>query len=85
MSPAETTEMTGLIESLPETLTILIIEHDMDVIFNLAERITVLHYGQIISEGTPEEIRADRTVQEIYLGSEGLALSKGHRGGDGRG
>ncbi|MDX1688836.1 MAG: ABC transporter ATP-binding protein [Candidatus Promineifilaceae bacterium] len=85
MSPAETTEMTGLIESLPESLTILIIEHDMDVIFNLAERITVLHYGQIISEGTPEQIRADQTVQEIYLGSEGLALSDGDGGEPGRG
>lgn len=85
MSPAETTEMTGLIESLPESLTILIIEHDMDVIFNLAERITVLHYGQIISEGTPEQIRADQTVQEIYLGSEGLALSTGAGGETGRG
>lgn len=85
MSPAETTEMTGLIESLPETLTILIIEHDMDVIFNLAQRITVLHYGQIISEGTPQEIRADQEVQEIYLGSNGMALSAGGEGGDSRG
>jgi len=85
MSPAETAEMTGLIESLPETLTILIIEHDMDVIFNLAERITVLHYGQIISEGAPEVIRADQSVQEIYLGSEGLTLGTGSPGGVGRG
>ena len=85
MSPAETAEMTALIESLPESLTILIIEHDMDVIFNLAERITVLHYGQVIGEGPPEEIRTDRTVQEIYLGSEGMALSAGQAGGDGRG
>lgn len=85
MSPAETKEMTDLIESLPEALTILIIEHDMDVIFNLAERITVLHYGQIIGEGTPEEIRADEKVQEIYLGSEGMALSTGDGGGHDRG
>lgn len=85
MSPAETTEMTDLIASLPQSLTILIIEHDMDVIFNLAERITVLHYGQIISEGTPEEIRADQRVQEIYLGSEGMALSAGRREDDDRG
>ena len=85
MSPAETTEMTDLIESLPQDLTILIIEHDMDVIFNLAERITVLHYGQIISEGTPEEIRADQRVQEIYLGSEEMTLSAGDGGGNNRG
>lgn len=85
MSPAETTEMTALIESLPENLTILIIEHDMDVIFNLADRITVLHYGEVISEGIPEDIRADRTVQEIYLGSEGLALGAAGGEGNGRG
>jgi branched-chain amino acid transport system ATP-binding protein len=67
MSPAETLEMVRLIERLPRSLTMLIVEHDMDVVFNLADRITVLHYGQVISEGTPEEIRADPTVQEIYL------------------
>ncbi len=67
MSPAETLEMVRLIERLPRSLTMLIVEHDMDVVFNLADRITVLHYGQIISEGTPTEIRADPTVQEIYL------------------
>ncbi|MBE7554677.1 MAG: ABC transporter ATP-binding protein [Anaerolineales bacterium] len=69
MSPAETGEMARLIEKLPRTLTMLIVEHDMDVIFSLAERITVLHYGQVISEGTPAEVRADPLVQEIYLGA----------------
>ncbi|MCL4300453.1 MAG: ABC transporter ATP-binding protein [Anaerolineae bacterium] len=68
MSPAETGEMTRLIEKLPRSLTMLIVEHDMDVIFSLAERITVLHYGQVISEGSPAEVRADPLVQEIYLG-----------------
>jgi branched-chain amino acid transport system ATP-binding protein len=68
MSPAETTEMTQLIEGLPRSLTMLIVEHDMDVVFSLADRITVLHYGQVISEGTPAEVRADPLVQEIYLG-----------------
>jgi len=72
MSPAETTDMTGLIESLPQSLTMLIVEHDMDVVFSLADRITVLHYGQIISEGTPNEVRADPTVQEIYLGTDSI-------------
>ncbi len=69
MSPAETIEMTRLIESLPRSLTLLIVEHDMDVIFSLADKITVLHYGQVISQGTPEEVRANPIVQEIYLGS----------------
>jgi branched-chain amino acid transport system ATP-binding protein len=68
MSPAETGEMARLIESLPRSLTMLIVEHDMDVVFSLADRITVLHYGQVISEGTPSEVRADPLVQEIYLG-----------------
>lgn len=68
MSPAETGEMARLIEKLPRSLTMLIVEHDMDVIFSLADRMTVLHYGQVISEGSPEEVRADPTVQEIYLG-----------------
>jgi branched-chain amino acid transport system ATP-binding protein len=68
MSPAETAEMTHLIRELPRSLTILIVEHDMDVIFNLADRITVLHYGQVIRSDTPEEVRRDERVQEIYLG-----------------
>lgn len=68
MSPAETLEMTKLIESLPRTLTMLIVEHDMDVIFSLADTITVLHYGQVITSGAPEEVRRDAQVQEIYLG-----------------
>lgn len=67
MSPAETLEMVRLIEALPRSLTMLIVEHDMDVVFNLADQITVLHYGQVISEGSPAEIRADPMVQEIYL------------------
>jgi len=70
MSPAETIEMTRLIESLSRSLTMLIVEHDMDVVFSLADRITVLHYGQVISEGSPEQVRADPTVQEIYLGAK---------------
>lgn len=70
MSPAETIEMTKLIEGLPKTLTMLIVEHDMDVVFSIADKITVLHYGQKISEGTPDEVRANPMVQEIYLGNE---------------
>lgn len=68
MSPAETADMTRLIQELPRSLTLLIVEHDMDVIFTLADRITVLHYGQVIRSGTPDEVRRDERVQEIYLG-----------------
>ncbi|MFQ5399260.1 MAG: ABC transporter ATP-binding protein [Anaerolineae bacterium] len=69
MSPAETAEMTRLIQELPRSLTMMIVEHDMDVIFSLTDRMTVLHYGQVISQGAPEEVRADPMVQEIYLGA----------------
>ncbi len=68
MSPAETTQMVRLIESLPRALTLLVVEHDMDVVFSLADRITVLHYGQIIADGKPNAVRANPLVQEIYLG-----------------
>ena len=68
MSPAETTGLIRLIEALPRSLTLLIVEHDMDVVFSLADRITVLHYGRVICEGTPPAVRADPLVQEIYLG-----------------
>ncbi|MEM7344488.1 MAG: ABC transporter ATP-binding protein [Chloroflexota bacterium] len=69
MSPAETADMVKLIQSLPRTLTMMIVEHDMDVIFNIADRITVLHYGEVITTGTPDEVRHNSTVREIYLGS----------------
>jgi branched-chain amino acid transport system ATP-binding protein len=68
MSPAETERITALIGGLERSLTILIVEHDMDVVFRLADRITVLHEGRAIAEGTPEAIRADRQVHDVYLG-----------------
>jgi branched-chain amino acid transport system ATP-binding protein len=49
-------------------LTLLLTEHDMEVIFGLATRLTVLHYGEIIASGAPEEVRADARVREVYLG-----------------
>jgi branched-chain amino acid transport system ATP-binding protein len=68
MSPAETERMIALIADLPRDLSILMIEHDMNVVFSLADRITVLHYGEVLASGTPAEIRADARVREIYLG-----------------
>lgn len=68
MSPAETAQMSALIAQMPRDLTLLIIEHDMDVVFSLADKITVLHYGEVIAEGIPEQIKADARVQEVYLG-----------------
>jgi len=51
-----------------QKLTILLVEHDMDVVFDLADRISVLHFGQLIAEGRPDEIRANAEVQRAYLG-----------------
>ncbi|MBI5348178.1 MAG: ABC transporter ATP-binding protein, partial [Chloroflexi bacterium] len=48
----------------------LIVEHDMAVVFSLADRITALHYGHVIAEGSPEEVRSNPMVQEIYLGTQ---------------
>jgi branched-chain amino acid transport system ATP-binding protein len=69
MSPEETHRMTCLLAALPRTVTVLIIEHDMDVVFTLADRITVLHYGEVLAEGPPDAVRADPRVYEVYLGS----------------
>ena len=67
MSAAETNETKELIRRIGKDLTILIVEHDMEVVMELCHRITVLHYGQILAEGTPEEIQANPRVQEVYL------------------
>lgn len=68
LSPAETERITELIASLDRALTLLIVEHDMDVVFRLADRITVLHEGRAIASGTPQEIRGDTQVHDVYLG-----------------
>jgi branched-chain amino acid transport system ATP-binding protein len=69
MSPEETATMQRLIARLPADLTVVIIEHDMDVVFSLAERITVLDYGSVLLEGTPDEVRRSDVVRQRYLGS----------------
>ena len=55
-------------DSLPKDIAILIIEHDMDVVFRFAQRITVLVQGEVLVEGPPDEIAKDRRVHEVYLG-----------------
>ena len=70
MSPAETGSITELLHQLPRSLTLLIIEHDMDVVFRLAERVTVLHYGEVLVDGPSEQVRMDPRVLEVYLGTE---------------
>ena len=69
MSPEETHRMTRLLAALPRDVTMLIIEHDMDVVFSLADRITVLHYGEVLADGAPAAVRADARVYEVYLGT----------------
>ena len=69
MSPEETVRMTRMLEGLPREVTLLIIEHDMDVVGSLAERVTVLHYGEVLTEGTFDEVKQDPRVYEVYLGS----------------
>lgn len=68
MSAAETAQMVHLLQNLPADLTLMIVEHDMDVVFQLADQITVLHQGQLISQGPPDAVRQDTAVQAIYLG-----------------
>jgi branched-chain amino acid transport system ATP-binding protein len=68
MSRDETHNAVELIRKLTEGKTMVIIEHDMDVVFSLADRITVLHHGEIIAVGPPEEIKANQAVRDAYLG-----------------
>jgi branched-chain amino acid transport system ATP-binding protein len=70
MSHAETERAVGLIRRISEGRTLVIVEHDMGVVFGLADRISVLVYGEIIASGTPAEIRGDTRVREAYLGEE---------------
>jgi branched-chain amino acid transport system ATP-binding protein len=70
MSPEETQRMARLLAGLPRAVTMLIIEHDMDVVFSLADRITVLHGGEVLVDGAPEAVRADPRVYEVYLGTD---------------
>jgi len=70
LSRAETLSFTASLKKLNSDMTILLIEHDMDVAFELAENITVLQMGKLVASGDKEDIKANKTVQEIYLGTE---------------
>ena len=67
MSAAETHDTMALVRRIAKNLTILIVEHDMQVVMELAHRITVLHYGRVLAEGTPADIQRNPRVQEVYL------------------
>lgn len=69
MSPAESARLTELVHELPREITVVIVEHDLDVVFALAERVTVLHLGKVLLTGSPDEVRGSPEVQEAYLGT----------------
>jgi branched-chain amino acid transport system ATP-binding protein len=69
MSPAESARLVGLLQALPESVTVVIVEHDLDVVFALATSVTVLHLGRVLLTGSPDEVRTSDAVQEAYLGT----------------
>jgi branched-chain amino acid transport system permease protein len=68
MSPGERVETVALLKSIAGGRTMIIIDHDMDSLFELVEKVTVLQEGRVLVEGTPEEIKINPKVQEAYLG-----------------
>ena len=68
LAPAERQRISRMIAGLPRTITLLMIEHDMDVALGLADRVTVLHQGRVILEGSPDEVRANPEVRDVYFG-----------------
>ena len=71
LSRGERVALTELLLQLDPTITLILIEHDMDVALRVAERVTMMHDGRVIVEGTPDEIRANQTVNDLYLGRGG--------------
>jgi len=70
LSSGESVDMTRFLMGLDPNLAILLIEHDMDVVFDVADQISVLHFGEVLETGAPEQIKKSKKVQEIYLGVE---------------
>ena len=70
LTKEEGVEVISVIKTLSSDITVLVVDHDMEMVFGVAERIIVLHYGQIIADGTPEEIQADQRAREVYMGIE---------------
>lgn len=70
MGPAEAERMTELLASLRANYTLVLVEHDMDAVFSLADTVSVLVNGRLVASGTPQEIRANQSVRDAYLGHE---------------
>jgi branched-chain amino acid transport system ATP-binding protein len=75
LAVTETAILTELIRNLPREVAVIFSAHDLELVFSLANRIVILHQGQIVTEGTPEEVRVDLRVREIYLGGYGSSNS----------
>jgi branched-chain amino acid transport system ATP-binding protein len=70
LSSAETHDLTLFLKNLDRSMTMIIIEHDMDMAFEVADNIVVLHQGEKLAEGSKEDVKKNPTVQQIYLGAE---------------
>ena len=70
MGPEESAQMVQMLRQIKGSMTILLVEHDMEAVFALADRLTVLVYGRIIASGRPEAVRADAAVRQAYLGEK---------------
>jgi branched-chain amino acid transport system ATP-binding protein len=88
LSAAETERFAALLAELPPDLTVLLIEHDLDLVFRAARTVTVLHLGKVIASGSPDEVRANDEVHSVYLGGhseEALFIDDGSPDGAARG
>ena len=74
LTASESADITNRIRNLGEDITVILVAHDMDMVFGVAQRIIVLHYGMTIIEGNREKIRTDPKVKEIYMGSEEISV-----------
>ena len=77
LSPGERTSLSRVLADLPREITVVLVEHDMDVALQAADWVTVMHNGSVIVEGSPAHIQADTTVQDIYLGHRAGARNGG--------
>jgi branched-chain amino acid transport system ATP-binding protein len=73
LGPEESARMVAMLRALKSEFTILLVEHDMEAVFALADRITVLVYGRVIASGAPETIRGNKDVRDAYLGEQEAA------------
>ena len=68
LSPSERQRIFKMVRALPREITVVLIEHDMDVALGLADRVTVMHRGRVMAEGTPAEVQSDFEVRDVYFG-----------------